>query len=44
MIDMGVDRHLELIGSKVLEGIGHYDVTLEAQYRELLESTGHDFL
>ena len=35
-IVMGVDHHLDLISSKVLDVISHSDITVEARYHELL--------
>ena len=42
---MGVDCHFDLIGSNVLDGIGHSSIAIEAQYHELSrEPMRHDFL
>ena len=36
---MGVDRHLDLIDSEVLDGVGHSGMTVEARYHELFLGT-----
>ena len=33
---MGMDSHLDLVGSEVLDGIGHSSITVESRYHELL--------
>ena len=35
-IVMGVDRHLDLIGTKVLDGVNHSGIAVEVRYHELL--------
>ena len=42
---MRVDRYLDVIGSEVLDGIGHSGVAIKARYHELFwEPVGHDLL
>jgi len=42
---VGVNCHLDLIGSEMLDGIGYFGIAVETRYHELLqELMGCDFL
>ena len=40
---VGVDHHLDLVSSEMLDGVGHSGVTIVVQHHELLrEPMGYD--
>jgi len=42
---VGMDRHLNLIGSEVLDRVGHFGMEVETRYHKLLQkSVRHDLL